>query len=235
MQVTKSVSTVNKTVPVVDIGAFLKGSTSLAECQAIANSMHDTGCVIIKDPRVNEDHNNVFLDMMEKYFESRGEMFYKGEKIEDIKPEYNYQVGATQERVEKARDHTKAISELDEQNKPLTTSPPAHDAKWRFFWRMENESSTNEPPQVVPKDFPDWEKTMNQWGTLMLGCTTTVSEMLAVGLDLEKDAFSSRMKKGPHLLAPTGSDLARYNKDTIFAGFHYGKSYDFLLSSYTLR
>lgn len=29
------------------------------------------------------------------------------------------------------------------------------------------------------------------------------------------------MKRGPHKLAPTGSDLARYPVGTIFAGFHY--------------
>lgn len=27
--------------------------------------------------------------------------------------------------------------------------------------------------------------------------------------------------QGPHLLAPTGSDLSRYGKGTVFAGYHY--------------
>ncbi len=54
------------------------------------------------------------------------------------------------------------------------------------------------------------------------GCFT-VAEMAALGLGLKKDTFTKRMEKGPHLLAPTGSDLTRYKKGTIFAGFHYGK------------
>ena len=29
------------------------------------------------------------------------------------------------------------------------------------------------------------------------------------------------MQRGPHKLAPTGSDLTRYKVGTIFAGFHY--------------
>jgi hypothetical protein len=29
------------------------------------------------------------------------------------------------------------------------------------------------------------------------------------------------MKRGPHKLAPTGSDLTKYKVGTIFAGFHY--------------
>jgi len=56
----------------------------------------------------------------------------------------------------------------------------------------------------------------------MLTSVHTVAEMLAVGLDLPSDTFTSLLRNGPHLLAPTGSDLGRFNKqDTIFAGFHY--------------
>lgn len=29
------------------------------------------------------------------------------------------------------------------------------------------------------------------------------------------------MKRGPHKLAPTGSDLVRFKPGTVFAGFHY--------------
>lgn len=46
--------------------------------------------------------------------------------------------------------------------------------------------------------------------------------MLALGLDMPKDAFTSQMKGGVQLLAPTGSDLTKYNKkNDILAGFHY--------------
>lgn len=45
--------------------------------------------------------------------------------------------------------------------------------------------------------------------------------MTAVGLGLPYDAFSSAGRYGPHLLAPTASDLVKYGaKDTILAGFH---------------
>jgi hypothetical protein len=49
-----------------------------------------------------------------------------------------------------------------------------------------------------------------------------VSEMSALGMDLPRDAFSKLLVGGHHLLAPTGSDLKRYNVGTVFAGFHYG-------------
>lgn len=63
---------------------------------------------------------------------------------------------------------------------------------------------------------------MNRWGRLMHASVLTAAEMLAVGLGLERDTFSKRAHLGPHLLAPTGSDLNTYHKKgEIFAGFHY--------------
>merc|ERR1712176_700815 len=52
------------------------------------------------------------------------------------------------------------------------------------------------------------------------GCTTA-AEMAAVGMGLPQDTFSSRMHQGSHLLAPTASDLMKYEVGTAFAGFHY--------------
>lgn len=46
--------------------------------------------------------------------------------------------------------------------------------------------------------------------------------MLALGLDLPKNTFTSMLQGGPQLLAPTGSDLSKFNKkDDVLAGFHY--------------
>lgn len=49
----------------------------------------------------------------------------------------------------------------------------------------------------------------------------TAAEMCAVGLGITRDTFSSKMKLGPHLLAPTGSDLTKNDTGTVFAGVHY--------------
>ena len=75
------------------------------DCEKIAEALHIFGCVIIKDPRVNDQHNHDFLNLMESYFENRSEKFYKGEHVEDFFPELHYQVGATPEFKEKARIH----------------------------------------------------------------------------------------------------------------------------------
>jgi hypothetical protein len=39
-----------------------------AECEKVARGFHEYGLLVIKDPRVNEHDNDIFLDMMERYF-----------------------------------------------------------------------------------------------------------------------------------------------------------------------
>jgi isopenicillin N synthase-like dioxygenase len=55
----------------------------------------------------------------------------------------------------------------------------------------------------------------------MIDAVYTVAEMCAIGLNLPKDFFTKNLNNGPHLLAPTGSDLKKYDVGAIFAGFHY--------------
>lgn len=41
----------------------------------------------------------------------------------------------------------------------------------------------------------------------MLDALHTTAELLAIGLGLEKDALTSLMHQGPHLLGPTGEHM----------------------------
>ena len=155
---------------------------------------------------------------MEKYFE-------QSDGVTDSRPQYSYQVGVTPYGTERARNHHEVVQTLVD--KPLTPSPPPFDQKWRFFWRVGPRpaitqfSSLNMEP-VIPKGIPGWEETMNAWGEKMMGALFVASEMLAVGLDLPPNTFTSRMEYGPHLLAPTGSNLALNSQvGTVLAGFHY--------------
>ena len=112
---------------------------------------------------------------------------------------------------------------LSDENKPLSRFPPELDAKWRFFWPIGDRPSevNNDLPKVIPDEMPEWENKMDTWGNHMINACNTASEMAAVGMGLEKDAFSGRMKQGCHLLAPTASDLVKHDVGTAFAGFHY--------------
>ena len=62
---------------------------------------------------------------------------------------------------------------------------------------------------------------MDTWGHKLHDAVTTVAEMTALGMGLDRDTFVRRMDGGAHLLAPTGSDLQKNDVGTIFAGFHY--------------
>jgi isopenicillin N synthase-like dioxygenase len=132
-------------------------------------------------------------------------------------------VGVCPEKQEIARDHAKKIKSYSEENKPVSPLVPIFDAKWRYMWKIGErpaEASDNFP-QVIPQDFPEWEAKMDKWGYKLNDAVFQVAEMSAIGMGLEKTTFTNNLKGGAHLLAPTGSDLEKNDVGAIFAGFHY--------------
>jgi isopenicillin N synthase-like dioxygenase len=115
------------------------------------------------------------------------------------------------------------LDQFTPENMPLSKFPPELDAKWRFFWAIGERPKevADDIPKVIPAEFPDWEEKMNKWGAMMISAQFVCAEMAAIGMGLDKDTFTSKMTGGPHLLAPTGSDLTKYEVGTSFAGFHY--------------
>ena len=105
------------------------------------------------------------------------------------------------------------------------------DPKWRYLWRIgsypvnSNYTDLNSD-NIVPNNTPGFYHTMDEWGKLLLATGETVSEMLSIGLGLEKNTFTDYMVEGPHLLAPTGTDLNEHGKlNNVFAGFHTDLSF----------
>jgi isopenicillin N synthase-like dioxygenase len=83
-------------VPIIDVKAFLTESPSAkSDCKQVAEALHKYGCLVIKDPRVNQAQNDKFLDTLEKYFSTRSKDYYANKPTKDIYPNYDYQVGAT--------------------------------------------------------------------------------------------------------------------------------------------
>lgn len=183
----------------------------------------------LKDPRIPEGLNEQFLDMLEDYFAQPYET-----KLKDARPELHYQVGVTpggREDPKCRSDETcqRVISQLEEGERPETATGP--DPKWRFFWRIgETRPSTQFPalnaPPVVPEsqDEVKWKKTMNAWGGALHDAGISLTRALALGLGLpHEESLASMVKGGPHLLAPTGSDLTTGEERVgrVLAGFHY--------------
>jgi hypothetical protein len=164
--------------------------------------------------------------MMEKYFGKVGKDYYQGKKLPDAHPENAFQNGVTPEFKEKARPHCERFSKYPDGDKPVSECPPIYDAKWRFFWDIGQRNPDVDKgmlvfPKVIPEGFSDWENVMNTWGNKMLEACEVASKMIASGYKLPENIFYEKMKYGAHLLAPTASDLNKFNIDTIFAGVHY--------------
>ncbi|XP_074302596.1 uncharacterized protein LOC141634269 [Silene latifolia] len=194
-------------------------------CGEVSRTLKETGALLIRDPRCTVEDNDTFLDMMEKYFEQPLEFKRMHER-----PELHYQVGVTPEGVEVPRSLVDAemqekLEGMGEESRPIM--PKGADPKWRYMWRIGGRPVStkfvelNAEP-VVPKGFDGWKERMDSWGCKMVNAIEVVAEMAAVGFGLPKDAFTELMHQGPHLLAPTGSDLARHGqKGVVFAGYHY--------------
>lgn len=55
-------------VPIIDVATFLNkasGSAWEAECKKVAECLHKYGILIWRDPRVNEQDNDEYIDLME--------------------------------------------------------------------------------------------------------------------------------------------------------------------------
>ncbi|KAJ3226717.1 hypothetical protein HK099_004327 [Clydaea vesicula] len=215
-------------LPIISLATYMENPDSedaKKECKKAAEALVKYSALAVKDPRVSEEDNSRFLNLIEDYFNQPEEV-----KLEDVRAEYSYQVGPTPGNTEipKCGNDTgclEMVAKMQEKDKPLDFN--GKDPKWRFFWRIGERPETSKFKQlnaepVCPKAFPQWSTEMNHWGSIMYQAVHLLAEMLAVGMDLPKDTFTALMKNGPHLLAPTGSDLEIYGKvGTVLAGFHY--------------
>lgn len=64
--------------------------------------------------------NEVFLNLIEKYFDQTSKKYYAGEELKDCRADLCYQTGVTPEGVEKARDHQALVDSLEGENKPMS-------------------------------------------------------------------------------------------------------------------
>ncbi|KAI1827523.1 hypothetical protein F4861DRAFT_536090 [Xylaria intraflava] len=220
-------------LPIIDLDVFLTAPDSPAaheESLKAARALIIYGALILHDSRVSESDNIAFLDLLEDYFAQPDELLK-----EDERPELGYQVGVTLENTEKPKCAVDepcldVIRRLAPEERPIDISAHAPDPKCRFFWRMseptpyETQFPALNAENVVPAADAireRWTSVMMKWGQSMKSAISGLAEMAALGFGLPAETFSDAGQYGPHLLAPTASDLTKYNKkDTILAGFH---------------
>lgn len=221
-------------LPVIDLDIFRsqprESAEVQAECAKAAGALITYGALVLHDSRVSERDNVTFLDLLEDYFAQPEEELKKDER-----PELSYQIGVTLENTEKPKCAVDepcldVIQRLAPEERPLDIMGHEPDPKCRFFWRMVEPPpyETQFPGLNADNITPDaphirerWGPVMNQWGTSMKNAVEGLTQMAAVGLGLPADTFKDAGRYGPHLLAPTASDLRKYGKEnTILAGFH---------------
>ncbi len=122
---------------------------------------------------------------MEHFFEKRSADYYAKRPVPDIFPEFDFQVGATPEGAQKARDHKDVMDSFKDSHKADTPTPTPHDAKWRYFWNI-GDVMEDIAQNRSPADFPEWESNCNAWGKHMIDGCNTVAQMAALGLGLQK-------------------------------------------------
>ncbi|KAK3985220.1 hypothetical protein QBC44DRAFT_162801 [Cladorrhinum sp. PSN332] len=225
---------VSMDLPIIDLDVFLNNPTESpevqAECAKAASALITYGALVLHDSRVSEQDNITFLDLLEDYFAQPEEDLKKDER-----PELSYQIGVTLENTEKPKCAVdepclKVIERLEPSERPLDIGGHEPDPKCRFFWRMVEAPpyKTQFPGLNADNIVPDaphikerWTPVMNQWGTSMKNAVEGLTQMAAVGLGLPANTFRDAGRYGPHLLAPTASDLNKYDAlNTILAGFH---------------
>lgn len=74
-------------VPTIDITNFLQKNVGWEkDCKLVAESFKAYGLAIVKDPRVKQQHNDEFLNLMERYFYKRSKQFQEGQITLDFSP-----------------------------------------------------------------------------------------------------------------------------------------------------
>ncbi|KAI1647379.1 Clavaminate synthase-like protein [Daldinia loculata] len=221
-------------LPVIDLDIYRNNPATSPEvqeeCLRAARALATYGALVLHDSRVSESDNEAFLDLLEDYFAQPAELLRRDER-----PELGYQVGVTLENTEKPKCAVdepclRVIERLAPEERPLDISGHQPDPKCRFFWRMGEPAPyvTQFPglnaENVIP-DAPEirerWTPVMETWGKSMKSAVSGFAEMAAIGMGLPAETFTDAGRYGPHLLAPTASDLEKFGqKDTILAGFH---------------
>lgn len=80
-------ATLESSIPLVDLSAFLSGNTATEDAARVTHSLENYGAVLVRDPRVSAEDANDFIDMMERYFAQPRE-----KKLQDARPQHFYQV-----------------------------------------------------------------------------------------------------------------------------------------------
>jgi len=195
---------------------------SRRECAEAAEAFEALGVVNVHDPQFPDGLDARCRRMFESYF-----ALPTRTKALDERGEINHQVGWSPSYIESARDHDQIIETIDPNHRPLPLE--GKDPKERFFIPIDDGHKPRETafpglnaPSVVPEGFEEWAELTEAWGAHMNAIITTYAQMLGVHYADDPNLFANKLRGGPHLLGPTGTDLTRFGtSNQCWARFHY--------------
>lgn len=171
-------------------------------CGDMSRSLRDDGAILVVDPRYTEKNSNRnFLSTMENFFAN---------VLEDqLQHRIEFQI-------------PKVLTEEECEELPveyLPTIAHAHAEEvvnLHYAWRIgEGPRNLQDPPV-------GFRHTLDSFGQTLLNTAQVVAEMVAIGFGIPKNAFTSLIHMGPHVLAPSGCDLSRFgHRGTVLAPYHY--------------
>lgn len=150
---------------------------------------------------------------MQRYYATRSYQFDKGLKGIDV-VQSDMPIGLKHAYLQIFNTYKEDKSLLQAPHLSMTTDQPQPDPTWRFHWIIGSKKN------VIPTDFQEFEGVMNTWGNSLKNCGLIIAEMAAIGLNLDKDIFSSKIKNGDQYFSPTGTDLLKSTKDKVLCSFH---------------
>ncbi len=216
-----------------DLEAYLANPSSdqaQADCKQVAEDLEQRGLTLVRDPRVQDTIRVAFLAMMDRFWKLPEE-----KKLEYVRTETMHQMGYTPPRTERpgrTQERIEIVNKMTPWNKPYSNmdprTPNLGDSKVRWFHApVYRESSPqyacfNRMDNRAPVGFSQWLTLSDLWGQVLHGTAMTILRMAAIGWGSEDPQLFTRMLDlGPHLLAPTGSDLIKHGTPKeVLAGFH---------------
>lgn len=194
-------------------------------CEVLAGVMEEVGLACIQPPSPSDDLEDRYLEMVVKYFGQDEEALACDER-----PDLQWQVGRTPPYAEKARRYPELgvfLDAMDPEVRPEMADgrEDRKDPKQRFFAPFgPKPPKTKFPllnaPPVLPAAFPEWDDLTTRWGNHLLEVGIGIMEMLEVAYDIPNGDLASLLEYGPHLVAPTGVDLAKLEPGDVVAWGH---------------
>ena len=93
---------------------------------------------------------------------------------------------------------------------------------FHYAWRIGATADVHANPQHAHDGFPKWVQTLDSFGDRLLKIVEVVTKMIVIGFGLPKNAFTSLMHEGPHVLASSGCDLGMFGRrGMVLAEYHY--------------